>query len=290
MHLGKPPTKASNLRLDPLNDYPWQIVCVKWGNRYGPQFVNRLYAMVSRNTSQPVRFICLTDDSTGIRPEVECLPLPELPCEHPMRTIGKWKKLVLWSRELHGITGPLLFVDLDSVIVGNMDGYFTHGDPHQVYLARNWARPTAKLGQTSVFRFFVGENPQILEEFCRDPQGVADKFHFEQHFVTATVKGGIQFWPEAWTRHFRLHCLPKMPFRYFVRPFLPSNARIITFPGGPDPGFVAEGRWDEKSPPNVGPLEHILRGFGPNRTTPSLWKHLKRYVRRSNWIAEHWRE
>lgn len=269
---------------------PWQIVCVKWGDRYGPEFVNRLWAMVERNTSRPVRFICLTDDREGIRSEVQCYDLPPLPCEHPVRSPGKWRKLVLWSPTLFDITGPLLFIDLDSVVVDNMDGYFTHGDPHDVILARNWMRPGTNLGQTSVFRFFVGENPQILAEFCADPQGVADKHRFEQHFVTATAKGGIKFWPERWTRHFRFHCLPRFPLRLFVPPRLPSGAKIVTFPGGPDPGFVAEGRWDAKTPPHVGRLAHLRAAFGPNRTGRSPWRHLKRYVLESEWVARAWRE
>ena len=271
-------------------NHPWQLVCVKWGTRYGPEFVNRLYAMVQRNTSRPVRFICLTDDSTGVRPEVECVDLPPLPCEHPKKTPGKWRKLVLWSRTLPGIQGPLLFVDLDSVIVGSLDGYFTHGDPHDVILARNWMRPAQRLGQTSVFRFFVGENPQILEGFCADPQGVADRYHFEQHYVTATARGGIKLWPGSWTRHFRFHCLPRFPLRYWMPPRLPKGAKIVTFPGGPDPGFVGEGRWSEKSPPHEGRLAHVAAAFGPERNAKSPWKHLKRYVRASEWVAESWRE
>ena len=51
------------------------IVCMKWGTRYGPEWVDRLYGMVMRNTSWTVRFVCLTDDGTGIRPEVEIKPL-----------------------------------------------------------------------------------------------------------------------------------------------------------------------------------------------------------------------
>lgn len=289
-----PSFRESYAVADPMavenSNYPWQVICVKWGSRYSADFVNRLYSMVVRNTSQPVRFICLTDDFSGIRPEVECMQLPELPCAHPERTIGKWRKLVLWGADWGPVTGPLLFIDLDSVIVDNIDGYFTHGDPHDVILARNWARPGKRLGQTSVFRFFVGENRHILETFASDPQGVADRFHFEQHFVTASASGGIKFWPEEWTRHFRIHCLPQMPLRYFLSPRLPRGSKIITFPGGPDPVHVIEGRWDTKSRPHVGRVEHVLNAFIGKRSTPGLWKHLKRYVRPTSWVANAWRD
>lgn len=54
------------------------IICMKWGTKYGPEYVNRLYNMVARNLTLPFTFACLTDDSSGIRDEVVCYPIPEL--------------------------------------------------------------------------------------------------------------------------------------------------------------------------------------------------------------------
>ena len=112
-----------------------QVICVKWGQKYGPDYVNRLYGMVRRHVTGPLRLVCLTDDPSGLRPEIDAYPLPDLGCEHPTKTMGKWRKLVLWGGnipELTGLSGPVLFVDLDTVIVANIDDYFTHGDPDRV--------------------------------------------------------------------------------------------------------------------------------------------------------------
>ncbi|RZI92081.1 MAG: glycosyltransferase, partial [Rubrivivax sp.] len=46
------------------------VICMKWGTKYGPEYVNRLYAMVRRHLTGDFRFVCLTDDPAGIRPEV----------------------------------------------------------------------------------------------------------------------------------------------------------------------------------------------------------------------------
>ena len=54
------------------------VLCIKWGRKYGPEYVNRLYAMVARHLRGPFQFVCLTDRSDGIRPEVRCLPIPPL--------------------------------------------------------------------------------------------------------------------------------------------------------------------------------------------------------------------
>jgi hypothetical protein len=267
-----------------------QVVCVKWGKKYGPEYVNRLYAMVARHLSPPFRFVCLADSREGLRPEVEFFELPELGCPHPVGTLGKWRKQVLWGETVPGLTGTALFIDLDSVIVGSLDGYFEFGDADDVIVARNWARPLEKLGQTSVFRFRIGANAHLLADFRADPQGIADRYQYEQHYVTHAVRGGVKFWPEAWTRHFRLHCLPLFPLRYFIPARLPADARIVTFPGGPNPDDILQGRWNKKGPPWPSRWQHVLATFGDQRVDASRWRHLQRYVLRVPWIEAQWRE
>jgi hypothetical protein len=267
-----------------------QLVCVKWGTMYGAEYVNRLYGMVSRHITPPFRLVCLTDDRAGIRPQVECFDLPELGVAHPQRTRGKWRKQILWGRSVPGLEGVALFIDLDSVIVGSLDDYFSIGDPGDVYVARNWARPLEKLGQTSVFRFPVGGNAHILENFRADPQGIADKYQFEQHYVTHAVTGGVKFWPEDWTRHFRLHCMPVFPLCYVMSARLPAGARIVTFPGGPNPDDVMVGRWNKRVPPFPTRWQHVRATFSGPRVDDSRWRHLRRYVLPVPWVEDAWRE
>ena len=266
------------------------IICIKWGNKFGPEYVNRLYAMARRNITGDFRIVCFTDNTQGLRAEVETRELPQLGCEHPERTIGKWPKVALWGKELGGLTGPVLFVDLDSVILSNMDGYFSYGSLDDVILARNWAKPFSGMGQTSIFRFPVGKNHHILEDFRKSPQAIADKYKFEQHYITSAVPGGIKFWPESWTRHFRLHCLPIFPIRYFVAARFPKKAKVVTFPGGPNPGDIILGRWDEALHPFQTASEHITNAFTYTASLKSRWQYIKRYVRPCQWIEEHWRE
>ncbi len=266
-----------------------QMICVKWGQKYGPEYANRMYAMARRHITGPFRMVVLTDDATGLRKEIDAFPLPDLGCDHPQHSMGKWRKLVLWGENipaLTGLSGPALFVDLDTVIVRNIDSYFSHGDPDRVYLARNWSKPLQRLGQTSVFRYPVGKNPQILEKFRADPQGIADKVRFEQHHVTASVPGGIQFWPEDWTRHFRLHCLPAFPLRYFMPARLPPKAKIVTFAGGPNPSDVQLGRWEDDQPEFPTRMDHLRGTFHTSRP----WRHLRRFVVPVDWIEQHWKE
>ena len=170
-----------------------QVVCIHWGTKYGPRYVNRLYAMVARNITPPFSFTCFCDDPTDFRPEIDAQPLPPLDVVMPTGTLGIWPKARLWGETLGALRGPVLFSDLDLVITGSLDPFFEYGDPGDIILARNPTVPLERLGQTSLFRFPVGSLAPLQAAFRADPQGIADRYRFEQRFVTRQAPGGIRF-------------------------------------------------------------------------------------------------
>ncbi len=265
-----------------------QVICIKWGTRYGPEYVNRIYAMVARNITPPFRVICLTDDANGIRDEVVCRGLPELGCPRPTNAPGKWPKTALWGKTLFDLEGVVLFIDLDVVITGNLDPFFSFGKPEDVILARNWIKPFERLGQTSIFRFEIGRHAYMLENFQQDPEGIAGKYQFEQRYVTNCVEGGIKFWPRGWVRHFRLDCLGPWPLRYLRPPRLPNGTRVVIFPGKPDPADALQGRWSDREP--LRSRGEHLKAFLLGQCKGSRFNFLKRFLLPAPWIAEHWRE
>jgi hypothetical protein len=257
---------------------------MKWGTKYGPEYVNRLYNMAARNITPPFQLICFTDDSSGLNPAIRALPLPDLGCEPPLPVSGQWQKLALWSADLFGLQGTALFIDLDSIIVGSLDAYFSHRPDKDVILQRDWARPLLRLGQTSVFRFQIGSHQEILEQFRRDPQGIADRFRWEQDVVTHGLRNQLTFWPRGWTRHFRLDCLGPDPLRFLRPARLPAGSRIITFPGGaPNPPEARLGKWRPESPDYAGRRAHLKQQLRHLR-----WKKFREFLMPVSWIDKHW--
>lgn len=97
------------------------VICVKWGDKFEPRFVNRLYTMVQRNLTHDFRFYCYTDDSSDIRDEVEIVEIPE---DHMLEVW--WNKLALFQKGM--FEGPCLFFDLDVVIQNNIDHLIAYLD------------------------------------------------------------------------------------------------------------------------------------------------------------------
>jgi hypothetical protein len=260
-----------------------QIVCINWGTKYGAPYINRLYQMVKANITPPFRFLCFTDTRDGIYPEIDCLDSPDMPGFVPKNTIGQWQKLRLWAPELGHLTGPFLFLDLDVVITGSLDPFFEFGTPEDVILARNAAKPLQKLGQTSVYRMPVGALAKLQEVFAEDPQGTADRYRFEQHFVTRNAPNGVRFWPRQWVRHFRIECIPRFPLNYFQNPKLPEGARVVIFAGALNPPDAIAGRYSSRRP-HLPPLTHLRRALQSDQK----WKGIRRYVRPAPWVREFW--
>jgi hypothetical protein len=265
-----------------------QIICINWGTKYGPPYINRLYAMVARNITPPFTFTCFTDSSEGVRPEVRCEPLPPLDAPLPAKSPGIWNKARLWSAELADLTGPVLFLDLDLLVTGSLDGFFEHGEEDDVILAVNPVRPLERLGQTSIYRFPVGKLLPLKQAFEADPEGIAGRFRYEQRFVTRTAPGGIKFWPRRWVLLFRHDLIPVFPINFFRPPRLPKDARVVLFAGHLNPPEAIEGRWKSGRATKT-PLQHFAALFTGKRRG-GIRQHLSHYYLPADWVAEHWRE
>lgn len=261
------------------------VICINWGTMYGAPYINRLYAMVARNITPPFRFVAFTDTTDGVRSEVECFDLPDMPGEIPQKTPGKWQKARLWAPQLADLQGNFLFLDLDVVITDNIDPFFDYGDPDQVIVGRNAAKWPLKRGQTSVYRAPVGKLAELQTLFASDPQGVADKYRFEQFFVAENAPGGVDYWPSQWMRHFRIECIPKLPLNFFWPPRIPRGTRIVIFAGHVNPPDAIEGRQGPHKP-RMAPWEYIKATLPEKRA----FKKLQDYGLPATWVADHWRE
>lgn len=239
---------------------PVLILSMKWGTLYDAQDVNRLAAGVRRNLHRPHRFICFTDDASGLDAGIEALPLPELGLP-PGNTDTRWRKLALFRRDLAGLSGTALFLDLDLVVTGDLAPFFDLPGDFLIIRDDDLFRPKPlrrinperdrflhMVGNSSVFRYQVGAHGDVLDAYLADPAAAARDFEHEQQFLSAELekRGLITYWPRGLCVSFKNDCVPRHLASYLRDPSLPKGARIVLFAGNPKMSEVFSGggnRW-----------------------------------------------
>jgi hypothetical protein len=213
------------------------VICMKWGRKYGPEYVNTLKRMVARNLERDHRFICFTDDGEGLETGIEVLPLPSIRLPNRPETEA-WRKLALFQPGL-AIAGPTLFLDLDVVILSSLEPFFEQ--PGSFNIIHNWTHLDRRVGNSSVFRFVPGENHEPFQRFDADPESIASCYANEQVFLSECIdkSGELNWWPAQWCRSFKKHCLPKGLNKLFKSSLPPKGCRIVVFHGNPNPPEAA---------------------------------------------------
>jgi hypothetical protein len=228
------------------------VLCIKWGTLYGPEYVNRLYRGVRRNLQRKHRFVCLTDDSRGIDPGVEVHPLPATSFDEQAFDAKKggstWRKVGLFQPGLANLQGDILFLDLDVVITGSLEDFFDYC-PGKFCVIQDWLEKRrawlpgrdGRVGNTSVFRYNLAEHTLPYTLFAVNQRRALDNFRIEQQFVSHALREQLEFWPEDWAQSFKRSCRPAFPLNLIRQPREPENVRILVFHGHPLPDQAIAG-------------------------------------------------
>ena len=216
---------------------PYTIVCMKWGVKYGADYANTLWNMLSKNFKNPFFLICFTDNPDGLLPVIESRPLPEvnIPAGSPERG---WNKLGMFHPEINLPARPTLFLDLDVVLTGYMDVFFEVPGHFLISNDWNWRKPG--VGNSSVFRFIPGTQNHVWEKFQKDPEAAKAAHRNEQEFLCAEAND-LKFWPDELCRSYKRHCIPDWPMIFWQKPRLPKGARVLIFHGDPKPEDAING-------------------------------------------------
>jgi hypothetical protein len=212
---------------------------MKWGTKYGADYVNRLYGMVRRHLRGEFDFVCLTDLSAGVRDEVQCLPIPDLALPDGIPERG-WKKLTTFTADLHGLKGTALFLDV--VIVDDITPFFEL--PGDFRIIHDWKRRWRITGNSSVYRFELGSHPEVLERFRAEHESIRARLRNEQAWLSEVLhqQGQLDYWPDDWCASWKYHCIPRFPFNFWRAPAIPKGARILVFHGVMNPPDAIAGR------------------------------------------------
>ena len=229
---------------------PVNVLCLKWGTAYSAEYVNRLFRGVKANLHRPFRFVCLTDDATGLEPGIDAEPLPDAPDGwRPNPRYDRWPciyvKLALFKPGLAGLEGPTLFLDIDQIVTGDLDRFFDY-EAGRFCIVHNWIewhkclfRRRPDIGNSSCFRFDAGErSAYIYEKWLSELDRAQDQRYFrtEQAYMTHAVGlENLSWWPESFVRSFKRSCAWAWPLNHFLTPRFNPDTSILCFHGQPSP-------------------------------------------------------
>ena len=241
------------------------VICMKWGTRYGPNYVNRLWRMVKRLSKRDTRLVCFTDNGDGIDPAVQIEPIPHVNLPDHLKMLP-WRKIALWNDELsYCLSGEVLFIDLDVVLTGNLDDFFDY-EPGKFCVIENFTQRGKNIGNTTLYRFSIGKHGYIFDQLNKSPEKFTNMYRVSQQYISGEIDE-LTFWPREWCVSFKHDLLPRWPLNFFKMAALPKDAKLVAFTGKPDPDEAAIGKWPVRA----------------------AWKRLYKYTKPTPWIEENWR-
>ena len=210
-----------------------------WGDKYSPEYVNRLHRGLRRNLTRPFRFLLMTESSRDIALPflIERYPIPD----PDLCTKDCFARLRMfdpaWQKSLN-LVGPIVCIDLDVVITGNCDQLFDRQEPLVVLQGANAANPCPY--NCSVFMLWPGTNPEVWSEFSLEAaQGIPHYgFPDDQGWLHALVPGAAA-WRVGPSSGIYAYRKPQWP----PSDRLPADARIVAFPGRRDPSHFQHLGW-----------------------------------------------
>lgn len=199
------------------------VICVlrSGGDVYTPEWVRKLRDGVARNIKRPHRFACLSDVD---------VPCERIPLQHDWP--GWWSKVELFRPGV--ITGPTLYLDLDTVITGPI--HVSNLAPDFAMLQSFWKADMVGSG----VMWFSGDNVphKVYEKFAKQPKAYIA--HHERH-ASGTYVGDQAFIHDALgpdierinnymlgIKSYKMHCAKQLPL----------EASIVCFHGKPRPTEV----------------------------------------------------
>jgi hypothetical protein len=241
------------------------VLCMRWGSLYGAEYVNVLYRAVKAHLPGAFRFVCLSDDATGIDPAIEVFPIPRFGLKDTNWEIGAWPKLAVFGAELYGLTGRGLFIDMDTMIFDDLTPFFTApGEIITIDAGINWRKSEqvgpAEVG-TGIFAFDLGQMGYVFDTFQQDQAATIATHGIEQRYVQHMARD-MRFWPAGWVQSFKYHQRGPALSGVFRQPSPPVNTKVLAFHGTPRPVDLLQPWWGE--------FPHI--GRGPVSWAQQYWQ------------------
>lgn len=217
------------------------VLCWRWAppqgyrSTFGPETVHALDRMVKRHYPKQHRFVCVTDDPTGLD-GIETFPLWSdhalVPSPHGGKNPSCYRRLKAFAPEAGQWFGErIVSIDLDTVIVGDLSPLFDRQEDFIIWGQSDF--PKSQWFNGSLWMLKTGSRPQVWQRF--------NPATSPQEAKAAGARGSDQGWlsyilghtEATWTDQDGVYSY-RVHLKRGALP-LPKNAKVICFHGQEDP-------------------------------------------------------
>jgi len=142
------------------------VLTLKVGDKYGPEYINRLYSAIKRNSTVDFDFYCYTEDSSGLDDNIHIIPLR---LRHDV--VKQWYKIDF--HHMPKLHGKCLILDIDYIIIDNIDDILTWNLPKNTLgcQERWWSNRIDYCRINGGFQMFhQGDTKHLYDTFYKDPE------------------------------------------------------------------------------------------------------------------------
>jgi hypothetical protein len=196
------------------------VTVLRTSETYKRKYVEMLHSQCQQ-FAPGIEFVCISDD-------------PLVPGYVKME--HEWPKW--WPKmEIFKIQGPVLYLDLDTIIVSDLKSILDNIPQYEFIAIRDFYKDH-KMQRTlgSGVMAWNGNMKYLYEEFLKDPEKnmaecTTSRWWGDQGFIEKTIKNNVVYWQDIATNKlvsWKVHC----------KNGVPKNAAIIAFHGKPKPWEV----------------------------------------------------
>lgn len=197
------------------------VTVLRTSDSYKKEYVDMIYSQCKKFAPN-IEFVCISDDEN-------------VPGYSKM--FHDWPKW--WPKiEIFRIHGPVLYLDLDTIIVKNIDELINAAKTHDFVSLRDFYKEKDKLERTigSGVLFWRGDMTYLYEEFLKNPERhmkecTTGRWWGDQGFIEKHLKETPTFWQDVAPNKivsWKMHC----------KFGIPKDAAIVAFHGKPKPWEV----------------------------------------------------
>ena len=226
---------------------PIDCACVIHGTAYSWTYVERLYNMLNRHITTGIRLHVYTEADRPVPEPMIKHELTTWPIPSPKRSW--WYKIQLFNPAHHA--GPLLYFDLDTVIVGNID-WIWQQPPEYFWAIRDFKylwTPNHTGINSSVMWWNTRHYQNLWNTFIQqDLATTMQKYRGDQDYISATIpENQRRFFDITRVQSWRWQCLDggyNFHKRQHQTPgtgtYVADSTSIMVFHGNPKPDQITD--------------------------------------------------